>query len=190
MASRWRESGRRPGGRYGALPVTMPSPSPVMEHEFPEVGDDARCVLCQQPLGDDAKDRFARFNTYMTDTTQSDAVAAERLYGQALEGLRSLDFATQATTTTLAALLTHDEPLAAAAQQRLSTLEDRRNKALEHFTATGAAVAPLAATTIGAQLGALAASLTAKAEATDVAGFQTALTAAKSSRDALAAPKH
>lgn len=160
---------------------------PGHEHEFPEVGDDARCVLCQQPLGDDAKDRFTRFDTYMKDTTQSDAVAAERLYGQALEDLRSLDFATEPTTTALAALLTHDEPLAAAAQQRLSTLEDRRNQALEHFTASGAAVAPLATTTVGTQLGELATSLTARAEATDVAGFQAALTAAKSSRDALAA---
>ncbi|WJR36111.1 AAA family ATPase [Mycobacteroides immunogenum] len=160
---------------------------PGHEHEFPEVSDDARCVLCQQPLGDDAKDRFTRFDTYMRDTTESDAVVAERLYGQALAALRSLDFTTHTTTTALSALLTHDEPLATAAQLRLSTLENHRNGALEHFTANGAAEVPPAATTVGVQLGELATSLTAKAEATDVAGFQTALTAAKSSRDALAA---
>ncbi|KAA1399575.1 AAA family ATPase [Aeromicrobium ginsengisoli] len=160
---------------------------PDHEHEFPEVGDGARCVLCQQPLGDDAKHRFTRFNTYMTDTTESDAVVAESLYAQALDELRSLDFATQTTTVALASLHSHDEPLAAAVQQRLSTLEGRRDKALERFAASEAAVAPIAATAIGAQLGELATSLTAKAEATDVAGFQAALTAAKSRRDALVA---
>lgn len=157
------------------------------DHEFPEVGGDARCVLCQQPLGDDAKDRFTRFDTYMTDTTESDAIETERLYGQALADLRSLDFTTHTTRTALAALLTHDEPLTTAAQRWLSTLETHRNEALEHFTASGAVVAPLATTIVGAQLGELATSLIAKAEATDVVGFQTALTAAKSSRDALSA---
>ncbi|VCT90260.1 hypothetical protein MHAS_01964 [Mycolicibacterium hassiacum DSM 44199] len=156
-------------------------------HEFPDVGDDARCVLCQQPLGDNAKDRFTRFANYMTDTTESDAVAAERLFDEALADLRSLDFTTHATTNALSALLAHDEPLATAVQQRLRTLENHRNDALDHFTASGAAVAPLSATTLGTQLDELATSLTARADTTDVAGFQSALTAAQSSRDELAA---
>ncbi|MGB7963918.1 MAG: AAA family ATPase [Propionicimonas sp.] len=156
-------------------------------HEFPEIGDGARCVLCQQPLGDDAKDRFARFNTFMTDTTQNDAAAAERLYAQSLAKLQSLDFATQATAAALSALREHNEPLAAAVQERLGRLEGHRDKALEHFTADAPAVAPLAATTLGTQLDEFATSLTAKADATDVVGFQTALATAKTYRDALSA---
>ncbi|WP_246007697.1 AAA family ATPase [Gordonia oryzae] len=160
---------------------------PGHEHEFPDVGDDARCLLCQQPLRDDAKNRFIRFNAYMSDNTQSDAVAAEQIYGHALEELRSLNFTTQTTTTALAKLLTHSEPLASAAQLWLSTLENRRNNALDYFTASGAALAPLATNTVEAGLDDLVATLTAKAEATDVVGFQTALSAARSRRDALAA---
>lgn len=157
------------------------------EHGFPEVGDDARCVLCQQPLGDDAKNRFMRFDSYMTDVTESEAIAAEHRYAQELADLRSLDFTTHAITTGLSALSTHDEPLATAAQQRLSVLENHRDEALEHFTTSGAVVAPLATTTVGSQLEELATSLIAEAEATDVAGFQTALNAAQARRDALAA---
>lgn len=157
------------------------------QHEFPGVDDGARCVLCQQPLGDDAKDRFTRFNTYMTDTTQSDAVAAERMYSQALAELRSLDFATQTTTAALSALQDHDEPLAVEVQERLSTLEERRDKALEHLTADAPTAPPLAATTLGTQLDGLGTSLKTKADATDVAGFQAALTTAKAKRDALTA---
>lgn len=156
-------------------------------HEFPEIGDGARCVLCQQPLEVDAKDRFSRFNTFMTDTTQSDAVAAERLYEQSLAELRSLDFATQAADAALSALREHNEPLAVAVRERLSRLEDHRDKALQHFIADGQAVAPLASTTFRKELDEFATSLTVMANETDVAGFQTALATAKKNRDELSA---
>lgn len=159
---------------------------PDHEHDFPEVGDGARCVLCQQPLDDDAKDRFTRFNAYMTDTTQSEAAAAERLYDQALAKLRSLDFATQ-TTAALTTLRVHNESLATILEERLSTLEESRDKALVYFTADAPAAVPLAASAVGEQLCELATSLTTRAEATDVTGFQTALARAKASRDTLAA---
>lgn len=59
------------------------------------MGDGAVCVLCQQPHGDTANDRFQRFYRHMTDTTQRDATAAERGYESALVSLSALDFATQ-----------------------------------------------------------------------------------------------
>lgn len=121
-------------------------------HDFKGVGDGARCMLCQQPLDDDAKDRFTRFNTYMTDTTESDAATAERLYDQGVAELRSLDFATQTTTAALTTLREHNESLATAVRERLGALEERRDKAVKHFTADAAAVMPLAATAVGAQL--------------------------------------
>jgi len=162
---------------------------PGHEHEFPEVGDDARCALCQQPLSDDAKVRFTRFNAYMTDTTERDAVAAEHLYEEALAGLRGLHFSTQTIATALTALGTHDEALANAAQRQLLMLEKHRNEALKHFAASGEPSAPLTANTIATRLEELTKSLTAKAEATDVAGFQATLTAAKSIRNELEASR-
>ncbi|MEI8045157.1 MAG: hypothetical protein WCL11_27340, partial [Verrucomicrobiota bacterium] len=42
---------------------------------FPTTSDEARCVLCQQPLSPEAKDRFAEFQRLMSD--QSQRLAAE-----------------------------------------------------------------------------------------------------------------
>lgn len=46
--------------------------------EFPFVGEDAVCVLCQQPLSPDGDSRLMRFEEFVTDTTSRDADLAER----------------------------------------------------------------------------------------------------------------
>jgi len=47
------------------------------DHPFPHVGDEACCVLCQQPLGDEGKARLASFESYLNDTLQTEAKSAE-----------------------------------------------------------------------------------------------------------------
>jgi hypothetical protein len=50
------------------------------DHQFPFLGVGATCVLCQQPLDDDARRRLARFDQFVNDQTQQKAQAlAERL---------------------------------------------------------------------------------------------------------------
>ena len=39
-------------------------------HDFPHVGDEAKCVLCQQDLEPAAKDRLSRFEAYIRDRTE------------------------------------------------------------------------------------------------------------------------
>jgi len=46
---------------------------------FPNVGDQARCVLCQQPLDDLAKQRFSRFEVFVKGGLEAEAATAERL---------------------------------------------------------------------------------------------------------------
>ena len=41
--------------------------------EYPGTDSDARCVLCQQILDEDAKSRFARFDEYVRDETRARA---------------------------------------------------------------------------------------------------------------------
>lgn len=49
-------------------------------HEFPVTTDDAKCVLCQQDLGEDAVNRLAAFDSFCKDRSQQHAEqAAERL---------------------------------------------------------------------------------------------------------------
>jgi len=47
------------------------------DHPFPHVGDEACCVLCQQPLEDEGKARLASFESYLNDTLQTEAKSAE-----------------------------------------------------------------------------------------------------------------
>ncbi len=46
------------------------------EHEYPFIGDGAVCVLCQQPLAEEAANRLSRFEAFVKDTTSRDADAA------------------------------------------------------------------------------------------------------------------
>jgi energy-coupling factor transporter ATP-binding protein EcfA2 len=53
------------------------------DHGFPHVGESSRCVLCQQELTDEGAQRLTRFQEFMTQRTETDAVASEALLGQA-----------------------------------------------------------------------------------------------------------
>jgi energy-coupling factor transporter ATP-binding protein EcfA2 len=46
------------------------------DHDYPFTGEGAVCVLCQQPLADQAADRLSRFEEFVTDTTSRDADTA------------------------------------------------------------------------------------------------------------------
>ena len=48
------------------------------DHDFPVTSGDAVCVLCQQPLNEQAADRLARFEAFVKDTTSRDADAASK----------------------------------------------------------------------------------------------------------------
>lgn len=47
------------------------------DHPFPHIGEEACCVLCQQPLGEDGKARLASFEHYLNDTLQTEAKTSE-----------------------------------------------------------------------------------------------------------------
>lgn len=46
------------------------------DHEYPFTGEGSVCVLCQQPLAEQAVDRLARFHAFVSDTTSRDADTA------------------------------------------------------------------------------------------------------------------
>ncbi|CAL8979504.1 hypothetical protein CELL_03205 [Cellulomonas sp. T2.31MG-18] len=159
---------------------------PTHEHELPLGGDGVVCVLCQQPLDQRARDRFEQFAAYMKDTTEHDAQTAERAYADALAALRELEFTTPGTSAALATLRNYDEGTADAVLARLGTLEGRRDRALAAFTTyDGTYVGPLAPSTLGTTLAALATSVATQAAETDVDGFRSALLAARKTRDQL-----
>lgn len=156
-------------------------------HQFPATGEGAVCVLCQQVLGDDAKTRLHRFDQYMTDTTERDAVTAEQNFAATLSELRTLEFATPARTAALTALEAHDAQLGAATAALLAKLEDQRDAIVRHLTSEDPTPLALAVIDIPDKLKTLATQLQERAAATDVTQFQTAVTELRSQKAELQA---
>jgi len=61
------------------------------DHEYPYVGDDAVCVLCQQPLADDAKRRLTTFERFVRDETQRAADEARQELDRIAASLQRLE---------------------------------------------------------------------------------------------------
>lgn len=55
-------------------------------HAHPMLGDQARCVLCQQLLSDEAKVRIGSFTAYLEGALETDATAAEQALCDAITG--------------------------------------------------------------------------------------------------------
>ena len=58
-------------------------------HTFPHVGDEAKCVLCQQDLLPVARDRLSRFESFIRDRTEQQAVEAEAFASDARNAIMS-----------------------------------------------------------------------------------------------------
>lgn len=57
------------------------------QEPYPNLSDEARCVLCQQLLTDEAKARFKSFDDFIKGKLEQDAVKAEKKLQDALETL-------------------------------------------------------------------------------------------------------
>jgi energy-coupling factor transporter ATP-binding protein EcfA2 len=62
------------------------------DKDFPYTGDDSLCVLCMQPLSQDAKDRFYRFKSFMEEATKKLLDAAEAELMTTYRQLADLNF--------------------------------------------------------------------------------------------------
>lgn len=72
------------------------------DRDFPATEDDDVCVLCQQPLTQDAQARLRRFRDYVRDTVQQQAKDAERTYSAAVDQLKKFDVTTPSVLSWLA----------------------------------------------------------------------------------------
>ena len=64
------------------------------DRDFPATEDDDVCVLCQQPLAQDAQARLRRFHDYVHNSVQQQAKEAERTYSAAVEQLKTFEVTT------------------------------------------------------------------------------------------------
>lgn len=157
------------------------------DHEFPVTVGSAVCVLCQQPLDDNAQQRLQRFEQYMTDTTERDAVTAERNFAATLKELRSLEFATPARTSALTALAAQDAQLGLVTGSLLAGLEEQRDAIVQHLTSEDPAPVSMLAAGAPDKLATLATQLQERAARADLSQFEAAVAAATKERSELQA---
>lgn len=57
------------------------------EHSFPHLAADTKCVLCQQPLSDHARERLASFEEFVKGQAEKDAKEAEKALEDAINDI-------------------------------------------------------------------------------------------------------
>lgn len=82
------------------------------DHDFPFVGTDARCPLCQQTLELDATQRLARFKSFVQDETATRARASETEAQKSIAAVSDFEVVTVAVSTALASIEAEDPGLA------------------------------------------------------------------------------
>jgi energy-coupling factor transporter ATP-binding protein EcfA2 len=147
-------------------------------HEFPHSDNNAVCVLCQQPLSEPAKDRFNRFNQFMTDTTERDARRAEHQYQETLGKLHDLVVQSPARSTAVGALKDLDATLGATVEELLLKLDEQRDAIVESLTGDVSFPADRPSFEVLERVNDLGARLRDQASALDVIGFRDSLAAA------------
>ena len=60
------------------------------EKPFPNVEDEAFCVLCQQPLDESAKQRFSRFEAFVKSGLETEAAMAEKLVADIIDAKKEV----------------------------------------------------------------------------------------------------
>lgn len=71
------------------------------QQDFPFLGAECRCVLCQQPLEARGRDRFARFDEFIKNETQTRLKEAARVYDDQVASFRDLSVSPEVVTNNL-----------------------------------------------------------------------------------------
>lgn len=95
--------------------------------EFPHVQDDSVCVLCHQPLSEEAKQRFTSFESYIKGETQKQATEAAREAEQAIDALPDIP-STEDLKPKIDAAGIDNPDIINVLNDTVTSLRDRRNK--------------------------------------------------------------
>jgi hypothetical protein len=159
---------------------TFPVTEPVAEAP-------PRCVLCQQPLPEEAGQRLARFHAFVHNKTESDATVAERKYQQAVQHIRDTAVSSATTTQALTTFKSEDEALTQELSEALKVAERRKAYLLSLVDGGEKQESVQLSSVDTAKLRTTAATLTSRAAAVDDSEFKRTRDETKKRRDELAA---
>jgi len=97
---------------------------------FPVVDEESRCVLCQQTLGEEARERLSRFDRFVRDDTQVRLEKARQDLTRQIEDLNKLIVKPEAVETNLKDLQTSHAELIQEVRTLLESYEEQRKETL------------------------------------------------------------
>jgi energy-coupling factor transporter ATP-binding protein EcfA2 len=98
---------------------------------FPVTQEDALCVLCQQPLGPEAKERLNRFETFIKEDTERQAQDAEKTAKASRRKLADHPISTSAIVAGLDEIALHDPAKSKALRRFIASTRLRRYATLK-----------------------------------------------------------
>lgn len=155
------------------------------ERDFPAVEDTDRCVLCQQPLDIDGRDRLARFHKFVHNDIEKQAKDAEDAFRSSILLLQDLVLSTTETTAALGFLVTENRLLSRglqAALEKAQLAKDRLSSRLKAETLEDFVVLDIVDV---AALRELAATVQARAGLIDDTAFKKSLADATAAKNEL-----
>jgi len=99
--------------------------------DFPFLGNECRCVLCQQPLEAQSRSRLARFHEFVRSDTQVQLQNATHAYEQRVQALRLLTVSPRAIADNLKDLEETNADIVAGVRTLLSVYEAASEKVRE-----------------------------------------------------------
>ena len=96
------------------------------DHDFPNIAEEAVCVLCQQPLSIVAADRLKRFEIFVQSDVEQTLQASKSLFKIPFEALKNIQIDTRSYKVEIAELLSYSVELAKQAVRLVAIARTRR----------------------------------------------------------------
>jgi hypothetical protein len=144
--------------------------------EFPRAVEGSRCVLCMQPITEDARARFERFREFMERTTTRAAESARKNLAAAVKELEAVDFdIPQTYKDAFDEIRDRDANLADEVERYFAVTRDRVHRMINQANAKATLDLPPAMICPSEKIAKIAVSLQAEAELLVKAGDPTKL---------------
>ena len=106
-------------------------------HGFPFLDEDARCVLCQQYLSEDGRERLAGFQAFLRSSLQQDHERASLSCEEKVRRIQNMTIQDDAVKESIEEMELDDPELAAIVRAYLKVAEDRRAGVLDLVLGSG-----------------------------------------------------
>jgi energy-coupling factor transporter ATP-binding protein EcfA2 len=106
---------------------------PYPEQEFPVTTDGAFCVLCQQPLEADGRERLRRFHQFVHDDIATRASGAEATFKEAFDAVEDIAVSSELVSGSIAFLTAEDKPLSEFLATAIATAKLARQRVLDRL---------------------------------------------------------